>query len=215
MKCPGQDTLYWKPGAIFEVNCPNCDRPVEFFKDDTSRKCSHCGHRFVNPNMDFGCAAYCQYAEQCLGTLPEEVRVQKEDLLKDKVAVEMKRTFKRDFKRIGQATRRARYAERIAGKVRGTLPVVLCAAYLRDIGVPQALRKVRGHHARPFGTGKSGSCQGDSHRIAGERSAHRCRLHHCRSPSCPGFGRTTGSQDCLRCGLGGTDGRTSQVSAAG
>ncbi|MGW8186779.1 MAG: HD domain-containing protein, partial [Desulfobacterales bacterium] len=57
------------------------------------------------------------------------------------VAVEMKRTFKRDFKRIGQASRRARYAERIAGKARGTLPVVLCAAYLRDIGAPQALQK--------------------------------------------------------------------------
>lgn len=141
MKCPGQDTLYWKPGAIFEVNCPNCDRPVEFFKDDTSRKCSHCGHRFVNPHMDFGCAAYCPYAEQCLGTLPEEVLAQKEDLLKDRVAVAMKRIFKRDFKRIGQATRRARYAERIAGKARATLPVVLCAAYLRDIGAPQALQK--------------------------------------------------------------------------
>ena len=24
--------------------------------------------------MDFGCAAYCQYAEQCIGTLPEEIQ---------------------------------------------------------------------------------------------------------------------------------------------
>ncbi len=141
MKCPGQDTLYWKPGAIFEVTCPKCDRPVEFFKDDTTRKCGHCGHRFVNPHMDFGCAAYCPYAEQCLGTLPEEVRAQKEDLLKDRVAVEMKRTFKRDFKRIGRAMRRARHAERIAGDARAALPVVLCAAYLRDIGAPQSLAK--------------------------------------------------------------------------
>ncbi|MDZ7580125.1 MAG: phosphohydrolase [Deltaproteobacteria bacterium] len=141
MKCPGQDTLYWKPGAIFEVKCPNCSRPVEFFKDDTARKCGHCGHRFVNPKMDFGCAAYCPYAEQCLGTLPEEVRAQKEDLLKDRVAVEMKRIFKRDFKRIGRATRRARYAERIGAKAGGVLPVVLCAAYLWDIGAPQALQK--------------------------------------------------------------------------
>ncbi|MFZ0134855.1 MAG: HD domain-containing protein [Desulfobacterales bacterium] len=141
MKCPGQDTLYWKPGAIYEVNCPKCDRPVEFFKDDTTRKCGHCGHRFVNPNMDFGCAAYCPYAEQCLGTLPEEVRSQKEDLLKDRVAVEMKHAFKRDFKRIALTMRRARYAERIAGDARAALPVVLCAAYLRDIGAPQALEK--------------------------------------------------------------------------
>ena len=141
MKCPGQDTQYWKPGAIYEVSCPKCEKPVEFFKDDTARKCGHCGHRFVNPEMDFGCAAYCQYAEQCLGTLPDEVMSLKEDLLKDRVAVEMKKYFKRDFKRIGQATRRARYAERIAGKEKGALPIVLCAAYLMEIGVPESIKK--------------------------------------------------------------------------
>lgn len=141
MKCPGQDTQYWKPGAIYEVKCPKCEKPVEFFKDDTARKCGHCGHRFVNPNMDFGCAAYCQYAEQCLGTLPEELLAQKEDLLKDRVAVEMKRYFKNDFSRIGRAGRTARYAERIAKKEEGVLPVILCAAYLRDIGAPEVERK--------------------------------------------------------------------------
>ena len=113
MKCPGQDTQYWKPGAIFEVKCPECGHVVEFFKDDTNRRCIKCGHRFVNPEMDFGCASYCQYAEQCLGTLPPELLAQKEDLLKDRVAIEMKRYFKNDFKRIGHATRVARYAEKI------------------------------------------------------------------------------------------------------
>jgi endogenous inhibitor of DNA gyrase (YacG/DUF329 family) len=53
MKCPGQDTQYWSPSAIFEVDCPKCGQSVEFFKDDTSRKCGNCDHRFVNPNMDF------------------------------------------------------------------------------------------------------------------------------------------------------------------
>ena len=105
MKCPGQDTQYWKPGAIYEVKCPEYSHEVEFFKDDTTRKCGHCGHRFVNPKMDFGCAAYCPYAEQCLGTLPEEVVSQKADLLKERVAIEMKRYFGRDFKRIGHASR--------------------------------------------------------------------------------------------------------------
>ena len=141
MKCPGQDTQYWKPGAIYEVKCPKCEKPVEFFKDDTARKCGHCGHRFVNPSMDFGCAAYCQYAEQCLGTLPDELLAQKEDLLKDRVAIEMKRYLKSDFKRIGRAGRAARYAERIAKKEEGVLPVILCAAYLRDIGAVEAERK--------------------------------------------------------------------------
>ena len=60
MKCPGQDTQYWKPGAIFEEKCPECGAAVEFFKDDTTRKCPKCGHRFLNPKLDFGCAAYCQ-----------------------------------------------------------------------------------------------------------------------------------------------------------
>jgi hypothetical protein len=141
MKCPGQDTKYWKADAIFEVPCPKCEAAVEFFKDDTSRKCGKCGHRFPNPNMDFGCAAYCPYAEQCLGTLPEELVAQKQDLLKDRVAIEMKRYLKSDFKRIGHATRVARYAERIGKIERGNLAVILSAAYLHDIGIPEAERK--------------------------------------------------------------------------
>ncbi len=141
MKCPGQDTQYWQPGAIFEVDCPKCGKQVEFFKDDTSRKCGNCGHRFVNPNMDFGCAAYCQFAEQCIGNLPPELLAQKDDLLKDRVAIEMKRYFKNDFRRIGHATRVARYAERIGKSERGNLAVILSAAYLRDIGVLEAEKK--------------------------------------------------------------------------
>jgi len=133
MRCPGQDMQYWKPGAIFESTCPKCGQPVEFFKDDTARKCGNCGHRFVNPQMDFGCAAYCPYAEQCLGTLPEGLAVQKENLLKDRVAVEMKRYFRNDFKRIGRAGRVARYAERIGKAEKGNLAVILSAAYLLDI----------------------------------------------------------------------------------
>ena len=141
MKCPGQDTQYWKPGAIFETQCPKCGNTVEFFKDDTTRKCDKCGHRFVNPDMDFGCAAYCPYAEQCIGDLPAELIAQQEDLLKDRVAIEMKRYFKNDFRRIGHASRVARYAERIGKKEKGNLAVILTAAYLHDIGIHEAEKK--------------------------------------------------------------------------
>jgi len=134
MKCPGQDTQYWKPGAIYEVKCPSCDQRVEFFKDDTTRRCGHCGHRFVNPNLDFGCAAYCPFAEQCIGTLPPEALAQQENLFKDRVAVEVKRHFKTDFPRIGRTTRLARHAERIAKQEGASLPVVLVAAYLSQTG---------------------------------------------------------------------------------
>jgi len=141
MKCPGQDSQYWKPGAIYEVKCPKCGKEVEFFKDDPSRKCPHCGHRFLNPSLDFGCASYCQYAEQCIGNLPPELLAQKEDLLKERVAIEMKKYFGRDFKRIGHASKVARYAERIAREERANLAVVLAAAYLHDIGIKEAERK--------------------------------------------------------------------------
>ncbi len=141
MKCPGQDSRYWKPGAIFEAECPKCGRRVEFFKDDTTRTCKGCGHRFLNPGMDFGCLSYCKYAAQCIGDLPPELIKQREGLLKDRVAVEMKRYFGSDFKRIGHATRVARYAERIAKGEGGDLAVILTAAYLHDIGVKEAERK--------------------------------------------------------------------------
>jgi hypothetical protein len=134
MKCPGQDMKYWKDDAIFEVNCPKCNAIIEFYKDDTTRKCSHCQHRLVNPKMDFGCASYCQFAEQCLGTLPEEFMGSREDLLKDKVAVEMKRYFHDDFKSIRQATTAARHAENIGKAEGGNLAVILCAAYLHHTG---------------------------------------------------------------------------------
>ncbi|MGA9175728.1 MAG: HD domain-containing protein, partial [Desulfobacterales bacterium] len=141
MKCPGQDSRYWKPGAIFEEKCPECGHLVEFFKDDTTRKCPKCEHKFANPKMDFGCASYCQYAKECIGDLPPELLAQKEDLLKDRIAIEMKRYFKSDFKRIGHATRVARYAERIGKNERGNLAVILAAAYLHDIGIHEAEKK--------------------------------------------------------------------------
>lgn len=130
MKCPGQDSRYWKSDAIFEAKCPKCGNEVEFFKDDTTRRCKKCGHRFLNPGLDFGCASYCKYAEQCIGNLPAELIAQKEDLLKDRVAIEVKRHFKRDFKAIGRATRRARYAEKIGKGEGGNLAVILSTAYL-------------------------------------------------------------------------------------
>ena len=66
MRCPGQDSRYWKPGDVHEAPCPGCGRPVEFFKDDLSRKCPACGTRFRNPRRDLGCAKWCPYASECV-----------------------------------------------------------------------------------------------------------------------------------------------------
>ncbi|MFA4915744.1 MAG: HD domain-containing protein [Syntrophales bacterium] len=141
MLCPGQDTRFWKPTDIFEIPCPKCGQAVEFFKNDTVRNCPKCSYRFVNPKLDFGCASYCEYAEQCLGTLPPELLAQKKDLFKDRIAVEMKRYFKNDFKKIGQAMRVARYADRIGKEEHGNLAVILTSAYLHDIGMIEAETK--------------------------------------------------------------------------
>jgi HD superfamily phosphodiesterase len=141
MKCPGQDSRYWKPGSIFEAKCPQCGELIEFFKDDPTRRCSSCGQKTVNPNMDFGCAAYCRFADQCIGELPPELLAEREGLMKDRIAVEMKKYLKTDFKSIGHATRVARHAEAIAGDAGGDLAVILAAAYLHVTGAREALQK--------------------------------------------------------------------------
>jgi HD superfamily phosphohydrolase YqeK/ribosomal protein S27AE len=148
MKCPGQDPRYWKFDAIFETECPNCGHAVEFFKDETRRRCKKCGHQVLNPKMDFGCAAHCKFAEHCFGELPPELLKEKENLFKDRVAVEMKLYFKQDFKRIGHAARVARYADRLVQEEKGDPAVVLSAAYLHDIGIKKAEEKHQSSEAR-------------------------------------------------------------------
>jgi HD superfamily phosphohydrolase YqeK len=91
--------------------------------------------------MDFGCAAYCKFAEQCLGNLPPDLLTQRAELFKNRVAIEMKRYFNKDFKRIAHAANVARYAEQILQKERGDPAVVLTAAYLHDIGIQEAERQ--------------------------------------------------------------------------
>jgi HD superfamily phosphodiesterase len=149
MRCPGQDSRYWEAGAIFEADCPNCGATVEFFKDESMRKCKKCGHKFMNPKMDFGCASYCKFAAQCIGDLPPELLAQRENLLKDRVAVEMKKYFGKDFKRIGHAVKVAQYAEKLTLAEKADMAIVLSAAYLHDIGIKESERKYQSsaaHH---------------------------------------------------------------------
>ena len=78
MKCPGQDTRYWKPGDIFEAPCPACGAVIEFFKDDVRRRCKSCKKMVPNPRLDLGCVEWCEHAEQCVG--PELAEKMKERL---------------------------------------------------------------------------------------------------------------------------------------
>jgi len=67
MKCPGQDRAYWSTEVVSEIPCPGCATPVEFFRDEASRRCPNCGHRFANPRTALSCAQWCAHAEQCVG----------------------------------------------------------------------------------------------------------------------------------------------------
>ncbi|MBN2107719.1 MAG: HD domain-containing protein [Deltaproteobacteria bacterium] len=140
MKCPGQDTRYWKPSDIFEAPCPACGKTVEFFKDDAVRKCAGCGSRVANPHLDFGCATYCKFASQCLKELPPEVLARQKHLFAERVACEMRTYFGDDEKRIRHAEKVAQLAEQIAAGEAADMAVVLTAAYLHDIGIKDAER---------------------------------------------------------------------------
>jgi len=130
--------MFWKPGDVFEIACPKCGFGVEFFKYDVKRKC-RCGHEIVNPKIDFGCAEWCPYGDNCIESLPEEIKAktkeEKNNRLRERIAQEMIRYFAADKKRINHALKVAQYAEEIL-KIEGGHPlVVLAAAYLHDIGI--------------------------------------------------------------------------------
>jgi|GEM_PF-28333 len=141
MKCPGQDLRYWKPGDIFNVSCPQCGKKIEFFKDDVRRRCKSCGVQVANPKIDFGCVEWCDYAEQCVGDLPGELKEQRREFLRERISVEMRRVFGRDTKRINHANKVARLAEEILEGEGGDPAVVIAASYLHDIGIHEAERK--------------------------------------------------------------------------
>ena len=66
VKCPGQDLRYWTADSVYLVPCRNCKKPVEFFRDDRSRKCPACGTRFKNPHWNPSCAEWCPHAKECV-----------------------------------------------------------------------------------------------------------------------------------------------------
>lgn len=144
MRCPGQDSMFWKPGDVFEISCPKCGFGVEFFKFDVKRKC-RCGHEIVNPRINFGCAEWCPYGDSCIEGLPAEIKAktkeEKDNRLRERISQEMKKYFGPDIKRINHALKVAEYAEQIL-KIEGGNPlVVLGAAYLHDIGIKRGEEK--------------------------------------------------------------------------
>ena len=127
-KCPGQDTRFWKPNDVYTVECPKCGKPVEFFKDDIRRRCKKCGHMFINPKLNLGCARWCQYADQCVGVIGKEE-------FKEIITLAMKEHYSGDKERIDNALKVLRFVEDILEHEEGNPKVVIAAGILYDIGL--------------------------------------------------------------------------------
>ena len=137
VRCPGQDQRFWKPKDIFDINCPGCNKSVEFFKDEPKLKCRNCGQMVVNPKIDLGCAEWCQYAEQCLSaSVSSQANIMREKLIR-----EMKDVFGNDQKRIDHTMAVLNYAEQIFSTEGGDPLIVKAAAILHDIGIHEAQGK--------------------------------------------------------------------------
>jgi hypothetical protein len=131
MKCPGQDTRYWKPDDIFVAECPKCGAEIEFFKDDTRRRCAWCGHMFYNPKIELGCAEWCQYAEKCV---PDLVRAKKAaQNFRDLLAEMVKSQLQADPAAWDRTSKGVHYAQDLLKAEGGDPKVVLAAVLLHRV----------------------------------------------------------------------------------
>jgi hypothetical protein len=131
MKCPGQDTRYWKPDDIFVAECPKCGAEIEFFKDDTRRRCAWCGHMFYNPKIELGCAEWCQYAEKCV---PDLVRAKKAaQNFKELLSEMVESHLKADAAAWTQTAQGVQYAQDLLKAEGGDPKVVLAAVLLHRV----------------------------------------------------------------------------------
>lgn len=130
MQCPGQDNRYWSGDAVFEIICPHCGNMLEFFKDDSQRVCRQCGHRMLNPKIDFGCASYCPYAEQCMAGLPAGLRTDGGELFRERLAAAVRKEFLNNEQLHRLVTRRAEFGERLCREEGGNLAAIVAAALL-------------------------------------------------------------------------------------
>jgi DNA-directed RNA polymerase subunit RPC12/RpoP len=129
-RCPGQNTMFWKPGDIYDVSCPNCGKPVEFWKDDAKRTCT-CGHRFLNPKRDIGCLEWCKYAETCMPEMFKGENLQA--FYRDRLLAAAKRALTPDDKLVEKALDVLEVAEDLISAERGEPKVIIASLLLHEL----------------------------------------------------------------------------------
>ena len=130
MQCPGQDNRYWGGSEVFESPCPHCGNGIEFFKDDSQRTCGKCGGKILNPKIDFGCASYCQHAEQCLGSMPPEILAKQNNLFKDRLTIEIKKQMADNEQGYRLVSKRAAFGETLCRAENGNMAVIITSTLL-------------------------------------------------------------------------------------
>jgi len=131
-KCPGQDRSFWKIDDIFEAPCPHCGEMIEFWKDDITIKCPHCKSFVTNPKFNPGCAAWCNYADKCLGAVAQEIQSQPE-IVKTRVEVNVRKYLFNQPELLGLSLKAGEYAEKLAEKLQVSPLVPVAAAYFHQI----------------------------------------------------------------------------------
>jgi len=118
---------------------------MEFFKDEPMRTCRSCRQQVRNPNIDLGCAEWCQYADACLGRTPGSGGPAAVSSLRDRLIEQMTAEFASDRKRIEHALQVLDYADQIMAVEKNASGGVVCAAaILHDIGIREAERQADG-----------------------------------------------------------------------
>ena len=134
--CPGQDTRYWKPEDVFTIACGTCGTEVEFFRDDTSRRCPACGTVVRNPRISMGCAQWCEHARECLGYDPRATAQGEADgqvSLLDALTAAVRERLADEPERLAAAETRVAAAQELLGGQPVDRRIVLAAALLRDL----------------------------------------------------------------------------------
>jgi len=129
-RCPGQNTMFWKPGDIYDVSCPNCGKSVEFWKDDARRTCT-CGHRFLNPKRDIGCLEWCKYAEKCMPDMFKGENLKA--FYRDRLLAAAKKALMPDDALVVKALEVLDLAEELVSVEGGEPKVVIAAALLSEL----------------------------------------------------------------------------------